>query len=487
MRPNLNADTKRSATEHDAGFPGTVEVSASGMRQFRGTLRAFASAILCATVTASVAMGADAPRRDVVLAAEARQSTSRVLADALAARAVKIDCIDGNFPFLADLVKGKRVVGIGEESHGTSEFIGIEWNLVRQLSELGFRDIALEVSADQVVALDAFLNGDPTVSAEAAARPFAIRGTSETAAAFKWLREHNAKATPENRIRIWPVDTLDMSVQVATLRSAFSKHDGEAKRAMDTLTRFSAKSFYDPKPGQAITEAEARRAQSAINTLAAVVAEAKSGDPVNAARVRLALVVVERYTEFVIASLSSRIDMNDPNLAMVNANIMDRAMAEAISLIAQDGRRVVYMAHNAHIQKGGMLSNGGPIRIETSAGIMISAKLGNDYLTLGLKTGTGTTNAAKWDLSGGLVPVSLGAPAPGSFEEVLAAASGGASIFVDMRDMPAADFVFSERFVATCYEPGDPRGMGLTVPGKAYDAIIFVPKTKASKLLPRER
>jgi erythromycin esterase-like protein len=408
-----------------------------------------------------------------------------LFAESIAAKAIRFDRVDADFPFLADLTKGKRVIGVGEETHGTSEFTTLEWNLVRQLAGLGFRDIALELSSDQLVPLEAFLNGDPTVSAEAAALPFIIRGSVETAKALSWLREFNAGKKPDDRIRLWPVDILDVSVEANFLKGAFKGAGLELERSADVLVDFASKSLYAMQPGQHVTEADARRAQSAIGILGVAISEAKPGEPLADVKVRMAIGAVECQVEFTLATIRSGIDINDPSLGMVNANITDRAMAEAIAMLVKDGRKVVFLAHNAHIQKGGMIPNGGPIKLETSAGIMLSSVMEKDYLSIGLKTGRGTVTAGRWDMTGGLQSVKLDVPLVGSCEEAMLSASGGSPMFVDLRDMAAAGFVFPERMVGGCHEPGDLRSMALSVPGKSYDAVFFVPETKASVLLKR--
>jgi erythromycin esterase-like protein len=239
------------------------------------------------------------------------------------------------------------------------------------------------------------------------------------------------------------------------------------------------------QPGQHVTEADARRAQSAIGILGVAISEAKPGEPLADMKVRMAIGAVERQVEYTLATIRSGVDIDDPSFSMVNANIMDRAMAEAIAMLVKDGRRVVFMAHNAHIQKGGVISNGGPIQIETSVGIMLSSLMGKDYLSIGLKTGRGTVTAVRCGMTGGPQSTKLDVPLVGSCEEAMLSASGGSPMFVDLRDMAAARFVFPERMVGGHYEPGDLRSMVLSVPGKSYDAVFFVPYTKASTMLKR--
>jgi hypothetical protein len=313
----------------------------------------------------------------------------------------------------------------------------------------------------------------------------------ETAKALSWLREFNAGKKPDDRIRLWPVDILDVSVHTNFLKGAFKGAGLELERSADALVNFTSKSFYPMQPGQPVTEADARRAQSAIGILGVAISEAKPGEPFADMKVRMALGAVERQVEFTLATIRSGIDLNDPNLCMVNANIMDRAMAEAIAILVKDGRRVVFLAHNGHIQKGGLTPNSCQIEVETSVGIMLSSVMGKDYLSIGLKTGGGTVTAARWDMTcplqnGGLQPTKLEAPLVGSCEEAMMSASGGSPMFVDLRDMAAAArFVFPERMVGACYEPGDLRSVAWSVPGKSYDAVFFVPYTKASTMLKR--
>jgi len=229
-----------------------------------------------------------------------------------------------------------------------------------------------------------------------------------------------------------------------------------------------------------VTEADAQKALAATGVLGGALA-ARKETPLES---RMALNSVARQIEFALASLQGNVDLEDPAQSTLNTGFQDRAMAEAIRMLAGAGHKVIYLAHNAHVQRGGILANGGYLPTETMCGTLLSMWLRDHYLALAMKTGDGTVTAARWDFQGGLQTMMVGKPQSGSFEAALQKAFPHRSIFLDLRGMPEARMAFPERLIPACHE-ADYRSMALSVPERAYDGVFFIPSTHASRVLPR--
>lgn len=436
--------------------------------------------IFLVTVLSVIPVLAAVPKGTKLRPSAVQVTACQALASVARAKGIPLPAYDKDFPFLAALVQGKQLVGLGEESHGTSEFMALQGSLLRQLVKLGFHDLALEVSPDQLVRLNAFIGGASGISAEDAVLPLAIRATREWVDTVSWIREHNASAAPDMKIRVWGVDAMDITHQVKTLQEALVPEGSEVQRAVTELVAYASKSIYAPPGGPVVTALDARKAQAA----AGVIGGALAGRKDSSVEIRMALNGVERQIEFALATIQGGVNLEDPSQSTLNTGLQDRAMAEAIRMLVQAGHKVIYLAHNAHIQRGGIISNGGFLPMETMCGTLLSMRLGERYLALALKTAEGTVTAARWDMQGGLQTMAVGKPQPGSFEAALQSASPKQSIFLDLRGIPEARFSFPERLIPACHE-ADQRSMALSVPERTYDGVFFIPATRASSLLPR--
>lgn len=407
---------------------------------------------------------------------------AQALTRAARTKASPLPTFSQDLNFLPRLVQGKQVVGLGEESHGTSEFMALQGSLLRQLVALGFRDLALEVSPDQLSQLNAYIDGASAISVDDAVLPLVIRATREWVETVSWMRAHNAKAASGERIRVWGVDSLDISHQMKALQAAFGHDAPDHQRAISDLLVYASKSVYAPPGGPVVTEGEAQKALAATGVLGGALA-ARKETPLE---LRMALNSVARQIQFALASLQGNVNLEDPAQSTLNTGFQDRAMAEAIRMLAEAGHKVIYLAHNAHVQRGGILANGGYLPTETMCGPLLSMWLRDRYLALAMKTGDGTVTAARWDFQGGLQTRAVGKPQPGSFEAALQKAFPRQSIFLDLRGLPEARMAFPERLIPACHE-ADGRSMALSVPERAYDGVFFIPSTRASSLLPRPK
>lgn len=105
---------------------------------------------------------------------------------------------------LGSILGGRRIVAMGEATHGTSEFFRMKHRIAEYLVvKHGFRDYAMEVNEGDGKRLNAFIHGADENPGRILYWPWA---TEEVVAMLRWMREYNARAAPEDRIRFHGID-----------------------------------------------------------------------------------------------------------------------------------------------------------------------------------------------------------------------------------------------------------------------------------------
>lgn len=105
-------------------------------------------------------------------------------------------------PFMAD----KRIVALGEATHGTSQFFRMKHRLVEFLViELGFRHFGMELSPADGHRLDEYIQGKEVDPARVLYWPWA---TQEVLDMLNWMWVYNASVEPEQRLTFHGIDPI---------------------------------------------------------------------------------------------------------------------------------------------------------------------------------------------------------------------------------------------------------------------------------------
>lgn len=337
----------------------------------------------------------------------------------------------------AEALRGVRVVGLGEATHGSREFFTLKHRLVEFLvTELGFTVFALEAGWSACRAVDDYVVHGIGSAAEA------LRGigywtwdTEEVLALVEWLRAHNAGVPEERRVRfrgIDPVldragtkaiggylDTVDSAraeafrAVVKDLRAEFTTIS--AGRVVGELFRYLAR-LVRTDPAQARALAARRVVAETVAWLAAHPAE---DDPGWREAVWHGW-AVDRAAE--IRTL--------PTLGQAGGHLRDRMMAEGVRRILDEspGARAMVWAHNGHLAAATRSAR------EVALGAELRAWLGAEYYALCLVANEGGFQALK--LGGGeLTEFVLDPAEPETLEWLLAKAGG--DCLVDLRQAAA--------------------------------------------------
>ena len=379
-----------------------------------------------------------------------------------------------------ELTRSARLVGLGEQTHGTSEFFRLKHRLIRDgVENGGVTLIGFEDNPVPVAEVNRFVHGAAGDVDSLLRTFFRTWQTTEVRSFLLWLRAANAERAASGRT---PVDLFGFDMQeagkpaAAVLEYVRATDPAHASR-VDSLYRGIIAAWrrerYPNLPDSTLHqyEADARAVLTYLDS-ARVERRSHGTDSVELDDARdLALVVTQGVHDHLETSNAFR----DSTMA----EHMLRALARRPS-----GTRAMLWAHNMHVSydSGWM-------------GDHLRRRLGSAYVSLGFATAAGTYRARLLD------PVT-GAPRPWTDSLVLTPAATGSAEFtlgrLASRVGGVAQLYDVRRIVA------DPRGawlaqprefndiganvadFGISVmnPGRLFDLLLFVPRTTTAHGLP---
>ncbi|GEM_PF-5469411 len=162
-------------------------------------------------------------RRDAVLVREPC-TAPREARQAVKAHASPMEPVDGaGLAALDALLDGNVVLGLGEATHGASEFQRILHRVAQRVAERGqARAIALEMTVAEAFAVDDFIQG--TGSEPFQALPLAYR-TREMEDLLRWLRRLNLSRIHGPRFRVHGIDPADPGPAYRWALAFADRHD----------------------------------------------------------------------------------------------------------------------------------------------------------------------------------------------------------------------------------------------------------------------
>jgi erythromycin esterase-like protein len=168
-----------------AGIPWRSALAASGVL-----------ALLCAIPTALERLQF-APKPDSSLSEALMRTT-------LPLTTVRAESGFADMEAIRPILSGKRIVALGEATHGTREFFQMKHRMLEFLvTQLGFRHYGMELSAPDGELLNQYIHGDNIDFRSHLYWPW---GTEEVAAMIEWMRRFNAAAAPNDRMTFHGID-----------------------------------------------------------------------------------------------------------------------------------------------------------------------------------------------------------------------------------------------------------------------------------------
>jgi len=360
---------------------------------------------------------------------------------------------------LKQLIGNARVVGLGEATHGTSEFFRMKHRLTEFLAtEMGFTIFAIEANMPEAYRVNDYVvtgRGDPKELLKG--MYFWTWNTQEVLDMIEWMRRFNQSG--KGRIQFVGFDMQYWSVAGDIVRAFVEKAD---PLFLPTLNQ----AYHTVKEAAATSTGGLGTVREAAGWAARLVRQ----------------YLEARRQHYLAGYTVAEVDWAIQNARVVeqaawvriDAYHRDRAMALNTQWILEQnpGAKAVLWAHNGHVYKG-----------PYAQGLYLAQRYGKDYVVLGFAFHEGRYNAVG---SRGLVPYDAVPSFPGSIEYVFHQ-TGLPRFILDLRKASASDpasawLLGENEFRSIGAVPGDGFYITRTLT-QDYDALIYFDQTSPSVLL----
>ena len=394
------------------------------------------------------------------------------------------------FGALFDRFGSKRVVLLGEASHGTSEFYRARAAITRRLiDEHGFTIVAVEADWPDAAHLNRFLRGErqPTGMPPPFQRfPTWMWRNTDVLAFVEWLRRHNAGITESRqKTGFYGLDLYNMSGSIASVLAYLDEIDPEA--ATIARERYGCLTPWQNEPatyGRAALRSGYRSCEDAVVKQCRELLERslsqEDGDLLDAQQSARLIASAEKYYRVMYYGGAE------------TWNLRDRHMFETLEQLLEancPGSKAVVWAHNSHIGDA-RHTEMSTSRGELNIGQLCRERFGDQAGLIGFGTHAGKVACASdWD--GEMEIKDVRPSLPESFER-LCHDSGKANFLLDFARnavvCEALQAVKLERYIGVIYRPETERlshYMDSSV-SRQFDAFVWFDRTSSVQPLPAE-
>ena len=360
---------------------------------------------------------------------------------------------DPNFGKLFDRFGAKRVVLLGEASHGTSEFYRARAAITRRLiAEHGFTIVAVEADWPDAAAIDRKVRGlKPRADARPAFQRFPawMWKNRDVEAFVHWLARHNQKAAEQ--CGFYGLDIYNMRGAIAAVLAYLDKVDPEA--ATVARERYACLTPWQHEPsayGRAVLTAGYRECEDDVirqcrEMLEKQISYAGDDDFLDASQNARLIASAERYYRVMYYGGAASWNLRDSHMFQTLSRLLTWRGA---------GAKAVVWAHNSHIGDARQTEMG-QVREELNIGQLCREHFAGDCALIGMGTHSGTVAAASdWD---GEMEIKKVRPSRGDSIERLCHDSEMPRFLLDFaRDPLLAQRLAEprlERFIGVIYRP----------------------------------
>jgi protein-L-isoaspartate(D-aspartate) O-methyltransferase len=310
------------------------------------------------------------------------------------------DFDDRAFGKLFDRFADRRIVLLGEASHGTSEFYRARAAITRHLIERhGFSIVAVEADWPDAAAIDRHVRHLPHRAGD---QPFQRFPTwmwrnTDVAAFVEWLRSRNADVDKPERAGFYGLDIYNMAASISSVLAYLDETDPEA--AAIARQRYGCLTPWQREPstyGRAVLTAGYRKCEEAVVAqLSDLLGQRLRSDEqdedsfLDAAQNARLIASAERYYRIMYYGGAESWNLRDTHMFETLKNVVAARGPAA---------KAVVWAHNSHIGDA-RHTEMGAVRDELNIGQLCREHFGAEHVALiGMGTDGGTVAAASdWD------------------------------------------------------------------------------------------
>src|SRR5262245_5188290 len=305
-------------------------------------------------------------------------------------------CDDPSFGTLFARFADRRVVLLGEASHGTSEFYKARAAISRHLIEQhGFELLAVEADWPDAAAIDRYVRHLPPQSA--LDKPFQrfpvwMWRNAEVRELVEWLRSYNSGRVAAARVGFYGLDMYNMSGAIAAVLAYLDAVDPEAARV--ARERYGCLTPWQKEPstyGRAVLSAGYRKCEEAVIAQCRELLQRRlqysthdNGGFLDAAQNARLIAAAERYYRVMYYGGADAWNLRDTHMFEALCHVLDARGATS---------KAVVWAHNSHIGDA-RHTEMGRVRDELNLGQLCRQHFGDDAALIGFGTHSGTVAAA---------------------------------------------------------------------------------------------
>ena len=399
---------------------------------------------------------------------------------------------DPAFAKAFDRFGSKRVVLLGEASHGTSEFYRARAAITRRLIEKhGFSIVAVEADWPDAAAVDRDIRlkpHQPMLSAPFQRFPAWMWRNAEFDEFTRFLQTHNGTKDAPDRVAFYGLDLYNMNASIAAVLGYLDRVDETA--AAVARSRYGCLMAWSQDPAAygraALTPGFSVCEKPVLQILSDLFKKqltysSKDGEQFFDATQNARLVAsAEQYYRVMYYGSQLSWNLRDQHMFQTLRHILAHA--------GHDKKAVVW-AHNSHIGDA-RHTDMGRTRGELNIGQLCREEYGDAAALIGFATASGTVAAAsEWDAP--METKDIRPPRPDSYE-ALCHDVGYARFLWDFqkdRASPFNDLLSTprlERYIGVIYRPETERASHYSpaILPDQYDAFVWFDKTRAITPLP---
>jgi len=402
------------------------------------------------------------------------------------------DITDPAFAQAFDRFGSKRVVLLGEASHGTSEFYRARAAITRRLiEEHGFSIVAVEADWPDAAAVDRDVRLKPHPPMKPA--PFQRFPTwmwrnAEFDTFTRYLQTHNSAKDPDKRVAFYGLDLYNMNASIAAVLAYLDRVDTAAAAVARSRYACLMAWSHDPvaygraalTPGFSVCEKPVTQILSDM-LMQQLAYSSKDGEQFFDAAQNARLVAnAEQYYRIMYYG------------SHLSWNLRDQHMFQTLQQIlahAGPDKKAVVWAHNSHIGDARQ-TDMGRTRGELNIGQLCREEYGDAVALIGFGTASGTVAAAsEWD-----APIELKdirPPRPDSYEALCHDVDLERFLWDFQKDRSGPFYQLLstprlERYIGVIYRPETERASHYSpaILPDQYDAFVWFDKTQAITPLP---
>jgi erythromycin esterase len=380
---------------------------------------------------------------------------------------------------------GKQIVGMGEATHGSSEFQTVNHRYFQLLaSDLGFKALALEENFSAVVPLNEYIvSGSGNVSDLINGLRSSMFKTKEFYNLVMWMREYNQSKSEGEKLKLYGMDAQSTGYSAKAAQKIITQFDNTYLSTFNSLAAsllVDLTDFKSPQKALAALPSLVTNAEQISKHIEASASVYAAAGEKQYALLKQHITVIKQtlnqYTQFQISN-SAGFETRDKNMA---ANVQWIESNEGL------GSKIMVWVHNGHINLQPSRYFSGNKAINT-LGTNLRNIYGDKFYSVGYLFNQGSFNAVN---NNGESQVFTVNPHPSAYLAQAMASLNVPIFFYDMA-MNSKKAKLLELFnkeydsytVGASYNGYEYEVIISLNFSKEYDGLIFIEKTNAYKPL----